>query len=66
MHRETVRFKKSRRSGVNGNCVEVSHTLRHIRDSKNFGGSLLGGVDVARLIESVRCDRLSPMSAARF
>jgi hypothetical protein len=59
MREEHFRFKKSRRSGVNGNCVEVGHTLRHIRDSKNFSGSPLGTVDVARLIESVRYDRLS-------
>jgi len=64
MHQEIFRFKKSRRSSGNGNCVEIDHTLRHIRDSKNFGGSLLGSVDVVRLIECVRCDRLAPTSAA--
>lgn len=35
MYQETLRFKKSTRSGGQAECVEVAHTLRHVRDSKN-------------------------------
>lgn len=58
MHGEPLRFRKSRRSGGDGNCVEVGHTLRHIRDSKNSAGPLLAGVDVSRFLESVRRNQL--------
>lgn len=54
MYREPLRFKKPRRSGGQSNCVEIGHTLRHIRDSKNVNGSLLEGIDVQRFIKSVK------------
>ncbi|RLK61709.1 DUF397 domain-containing protein [Actinokineospora cianjurensis] len=44
-----MRFKKSSRSGPHTNCVEVAHTLSHLRDSKNPAGSSLSA-DAAALI----------------
>lgn len=54
MGQESLRFKKSSRSGGQSNCVEVAQTLRHVRDSKNPTGPLLSDVDVAALIAVVR------------
>ncbi|MPZ82072.1 MAG: DUF397 domain-containing protein [Actinophytocola sp.] len=54
MRQEPLRFKKSRRSAGQSACVEVAHTLRHIRDSKNPAGSFLHGVDVTALIAALR------------
>ncbi|MBM7776188.1 hypothetical protein JOD54_006392 [Actinokineospora baliensis] len=49
MPTEPLRFKKSSRSAANSDCVEVGHSLRHLRDSKNPAGSPLA-VDAAALI----------------
>ncbi|MCP2267739.1 DUF397 domain-containing protein [Actinokineospora diospyrosa] len=49
----TLRFKKSSRSGSHTNCVEVAHTLSHLRDSKNPQGPVLTG-DVRALLRSLR------------
>jgi hypothetical protein len=38
---ESLRFKKSSRSGGHSDCVEVAHTLAHVRDSKNPTGPVL-------------------------
>ncbi|MFC4853595.1 DUF397 domain-containing protein [Actinophytocola glycyrrhizae] len=54
MRQESLRFRKSSRSGGQSNCVEVAQTLRHVRDSKNPAGPLLTGVDVAALVTVVR------------
>jgi hypothetical protein len=54
MHQEPLRFKKSTRSGGQSTCVEVGHTLRHLRDSKNPTGPLLDGVNVTALISTLR------------
>jgi hypothetical protein len=54
MSQDSLRFKKSSRSGGQSNCVEVAQTLRHVRDSKNPAGPLLRGIDVAALIAVVR------------
>ncbi|WP_291412648.1 DUF397 domain-containing protein [Actinophytocola sp.] len=54
MHQEPLRFRKSTRSGGQSECVEIGHTLRHLRDSKNPTGPLLDGVDVAALIRAAR------------
>jgi hypothetical protein len=51
---EPLRFKKSTRSGGQSDCVEVAHTLRHIRDSKNPTGPYLHSVDVTALITVLR------------
>ncbi|MGQ0837829.1 DUF397 domain-containing protein [Actinokineospora sp.] len=56
MHPEPLRFKKSRRSGANSDCVEVAHTLAHLRDSKNPAGPLLSA-DADRLIRFVQRGR---------
>lgn len=54
MQQEPLRFRKSTRSGGQSDCVEVAHTLRHIRDSKNSVGPYLHGVDVTALIAMLR------------
>lgn len=54
MHQEPLRFKKSTRSAGQSECVEVAHTLRHVRDSKNPTGPLLDDVDVAALLRVAR------------
>ena len=38
-----TRWRKSTRSNVNGNCVELAHTLDQLRDSKNPTGPALTG-----------------------
>jgi hypothetical protein len=50
----SVRFRKSRRSGGESNCVEVACPLRQVRDSKDPAGAVLDGVDVRRLIDFAR------------
>ena len=53
-----VRWRKSSRSGgTNGNCVELAHTLRAVRDSRNPDGPELAG-DVAGLLTAIRAGRL--------
>lgn len=47
-------WRKSSRSDHNGSCVEVRGDLAALRDSKNATGSTLVGVDVGRLVRSVR------------
>ena len=48
-----MRWRKSTYTGVNGNCVELSHTLTHLRDTKNRTGPTLRG-DVAALVRAVQ------------
>jgi Domain of unknown function (DUF397) len=50
----SVRFRKSRHSGGESNCVEVACPLRQVRDSKDPDGAVLDGVDVRRLIDFAR------------
>lgn len=52
---ERVRWRKSDRSGAQSNCVEVSHHLDAVRDSKHPGGLL--SVDVGRLLDLVKAGR---------
>lgn len=58
MHQEPLRFKKSRRSAQT-NCVEVAHTLRVVRDSKNPAGPALLNVDITQLIASITANRVN-------
>jgi len=48
-----VRWRKSNRSNVNGACIELSHTLTQLRDTKNRTGPTLRG-DVAALVRAVQ------------
>jgi hypothetical protein len=47
------RWRKSSRSTNTQACVEIAHTLDHIRDSKNATGPTLH-VDARQLIEFAR------------
>ena len=52
----TYRWRKSSRSGQEGACVEVAHTLDALRDSKNPGGPVLRG-ELRALLTAVRDGR---------
>lgn len=52
-----VRWRKSRRSGAESNCVEVSHHLDALRDSKNPTVTLPS--DISRLLDAVKGNRLT-------
>lgn len=47
-------WRRSSRSDHYGNCVEVRGDLAALRDSKNADGPTLTGVDVRRLVRSIR------------
>lgn len=52
---DRVRWRKSSRSGgTNGNCVELAHTFRAVRDSKN--GHVLTA-DARQLVTAVKDDQ---------
>lgn len=60
-----LRFKKANASGGQSECVEIAHTLRHVRDSKATGLVLEG--DIRALLRAVRTDdygRLATSSPA--
>ncbi|PWW51973.1 DUF397 domain-containing protein [Actinokineospora spheciospongiae] len=59
MRSEPLRFKKSQFSGGQSNCVEVAHTLAHLRDSKQGPGAVLLPGDAAALIAFVKAGRIS-------
>jgi hypothetical protein len=61
MSEEPLRFKKSRASGGQSDCIEVAHTLQHLRDSKSAGSVLAG--DVRALVAAVRGGRFGTGSA---
>lgn len=50
-------WRKSSYSGQDGSCVEVSHTLKTLRDSKNPDGPTLG-VDLRNLLAAIKAGRL--------
>ena len=57
MQDEPLRFKKSRYSGGQSDCVEVAHTLECLRDSKQSTDIVLRG-NVLALIQAVKTGRL--------
>lgn len=54
MRSEPLRFKKSRFSVGQSNCVEVAHTLAYLRDSKQGPGAVPLHGDAAALIRAVK------------
>lgn len=52
-----IRWKKSSKSGNQGECVELAHTFGAVRDSKNLGGPVLS-VPVAGLLATVKGGQL--------
>jgi hypothetical protein len=50
---ESLRFKKASASAAQSACVEVAHTLEHVRDSKAAGGPVLKA-DVRALVAAVK------------
>jgi hypothetical protein len=53
-----MRWRKSSRSTNTESCVEIAHTLDHVRDSKNITGPALRA-DVRQLINEVRAGRFA-------
>jgi hypothetical protein len=49
------RWRKSSRSGSESNCVEVEHTFKAVRDSKNPNAVL--AVDVHALVNALKGER---------
>lgn len=47
-----MEWRKSSRSGSEGNCVEVAGTLKAVRDSKQSAAML--AADVRALVEAVK------------
>lgn len=58
MNTQDRRWRKSSRSGAESNCVEVSHLLDAVRDSKNPTTISLRG-DIRRLLDSVNSGRIT-------
>jgi Domain of unknown function (DUF397) len=52
------RWRKSSRSNVAGNCVELAATLDRVRDSKNPAGPALR-VDLAAFLTGVKSGRFT-------
>lgn len=52
-----ARWRKSSFSGAQSDCVEASHRLDAVRDSKNPTVALPG--DVSRLLDAVKAGRLT-------
>lgn len=52
-----VRWRKSSFSDSGAQCVEASHHLNAIRDSKNPSVAMQS--DVSRLLDAVKADRLA-------
>lgn len=51
------RWRKTIRSGAQSNCVEASHRLTAVRDSKNPSVVLPG--DIRRLLDSIQAGHLT-------
>ena len=51
----SIRWKKGSKSGNQGECVELAHTLGAVRDSKN--GTVLS-VPVSALLATIRTGHL--------
>jgi len=53
----TTRWRKSARSNLNGECVELAHTLDRVRDSKNSHGQTLA-VDLVPMLAAIKSGHL--------
>jgi hypothetical protein len=52
-----IRWRKSRHSAAEGNCVELANTLYDLRDSKNPTGPTLRA-DLTSLLAAIKADQL--------
>lgn len=52
-----IQWRKSSRSQMNGDCVELANTLDQLRDSKNPHGATLRA-NVPALLTAIKADRL--------
>lgn len=52
------RWRKSSRSTGDDSCVEVAHTGRAVRDSKNPSGPILTA-NMGGLLSAIKADRLN-------
>ncbi|MGH3933747.1 MAG: DUF397 domain-containing protein [Pseudonocardiaceae bacterium] len=55
-----MRWRKSSRSGEEGNCVELAHTPGAIRDSKNPAGPVLLVPDMPAFLREIKRGRFDP------
>lgn len=53
-----IRWRKSSRSGEEGNCVELAHSPGHIRDSKNPAGPVLPVAEMPAFLREIKGGRL--------
>jgi hypothetical protein len=51
-----IRWRKSKHSGPNGNCVELATTLDALRDSKDPHGPILRA-DARKFVQAVKTGR---------
>jgi hypothetical protein len=53
----SLRWRKSSYTGNQGDCVEVAHTLAHVRDSKQPDGPKLA-LDLSVFLATVKAGKL--------
>ena len=53
-----IRWRKSKHSDVNGDCVELTATLDAVRDSKDPHGPVLRA-DIRKLVHAVKVGRFN-------
>jgi hypothetical protein len=53
-----IRWRKAGRSQNTSNCVEIAHSLDHLRDSKNATGPVLRA-DIRALVADIRAGRFT-------
>ena len=55
-----MRWRKSSRSGEEGNCIELAHPPGAIRDSKNPTGPVLLIPDLPAFLHKIKQGHLNP------
>ena len=55
---QPAKWRKSSKSGTDGDCVEVASTLNAVRDSKNPGGGVLITPHLGLFLEAAKGGQL--------